>query len=96
MASIDNNDHSTPHILSVSGHYHPEPSPPNRSVPQTSTPARASSPARRGTRTPPAGQAGDLSKRRTKERVDDLESSIDVIGGLVESMSDLAMRRQVS
>ena len=37
----------------------------------------------------------DLERPRTRERVDDLEASIDVIDGLVTSLSDFAMRSQV-
>ena len=36
-----------------------------------------------------------LERARTRERVDDLEASIDAIDGLVTSLSDFAMRSQV-
>ena len=36
-----------------------------------------------------------LERARTRERVDDLEASIDAIDGLVTTLSDFAMRSQV-
>ncbi len=36
-----------------------------------------------------------LERRGARDRVDDLEASIDVIDGLVTSLSDFAMRSQV-
>lgn len=101
MASIDN-DQGNPEVSLTSGHtirdapihYQPVPSARPRMSPNP-TPARQSPPnPPTGRRTSP-GLVNDLAEPGTKDRVDELEASFDVIDGLVTSLSDLAMCSEV-
>jgi hypothetical protein len=101
LGSLDNADQRGPAILQSSGHslrdtsvHYPPPLERYHMSPNVHTsPSERSRLLHNLVHSPPS--RGLEERPGTRERVDDLEASIDVIDGLVTSLGDFAMRSQV-